>query len=90
MIKISDSKREDIGEYVANTGCTVRSAAEKFQVSKSTVHRILTKDLIILDYNLYCRCRQVLLVNLRDRAYRGGRATREKYRKIAKEKHSAV
>lgn len=87
MIKISDSKRQEIGKYVADTGCTVRSAAEKFQVSKSTVHNILIKDLAVIDKDLQVRCLQVLSVNLRERAWRGGRATREKYRKIAKEKH---
>jgi len=31
------------GEYIATTGCTVRACATKFNVSKSTVHTVVTK-----------------------------------------------
>lgn len=32
-----------LGQYVAETGATVRSAAQKFGVSKSTVHKDIPK-----------------------------------------------
>ena len=31
-----------IGEYIIDTGATVRGAAKKFHVSKSTVHTVVT------------------------------------------------
>ena len=31
-----------IGEYIIDTGATVRTAAKKFHVSKSTVHTVVT------------------------------------------------
>ena len=39
------TRAEEIGKYVSETGATVRAAAKKFGVSKSTVHKDLTARL---------------------------------------------
>ena len=37
-----ETRVAEIAEYVAATGATVRATAEKFGVSKSTVHAVVT------------------------------------------------
>lgn len=65
--------------YMIETGATVRSAASKFGVSKSTVHKDLTERLPDYDYALYLKVRQVLNKNKEERHLRGGMATKRKY-----------
>lgn len=67
------------GEYIAETGCTVRACAAHFNVSKSTVHKDVTERLPYIDPALYKRVQAVLGVNLKERHLRGGNATRLKY-----------
>ena len=66
--------------YMIETGATVRSAASKFGVSKSTVHKDLTQRLPRYNYQLYLEVRQVLNKNKQERHIRGGMATRKKFR----------
>lgn len=68
--------------YVIETGATVRAAAKKFGVSKSTVHKDLTQRLPKLDPALYRQVRKVLDANKQERHIRGGLATRRKYKGI--------
>ena len=68
--------------YMIETGATVRSAAEIFGVSKSTVHKDITGRLPQLNYPLYLEVRKVLDKNKRERHLRGGLATRRKYKGI--------
>ena len=72
-------------EYVLKEGATVRKVAEKFGVSKSTVHYDMTKRLKALNADLYERVKKILKINLEERHIRGGIATREKFRRIKKE-----
>ena len=69
-----------LGEYVIETGATVRSAAQKFGISKSTVHKDLTQRLKRSNRALYRDVRKVLERNKEERHLRGGMATRHKYR----------
>ncbi len=71
-----------LGEYIAEEGATVRQAAQRFGVSKSTVHKDVTGRLRRLNPALYRRVREVLEINKSERHLRGGMATREKYRKL--------
>ena len=41
------------GEYIAESGATVRAAAQHFGVSKSTVHKDVTERLEEIDLGLY-------------------------------------
>ena len=71
-----------LGEYIAETGATVRSAAKKFSVSKSTVHKDVSERLKEVDLELYLKAGAILMKNKEQRHIRGGMATKEKYRKI--------
>lgn len=68
-----------LGRYVVKTGATVRGAAQRFKISKSTVHKDLTQRLKKQNRALYESVRQVLQVNKAERHLRGGAATRHKY-----------
>lgn len=69
----------NVAQYIIDTGCTVRQAAKKFGVSKSTVHKDCTERLPELDFSLSEDVRHILDVNKSERHIRGGLATREKY-----------
>ncbi len=66
--------------YMIETGATVRSAANHFGISKSTVHKDLQYRLRSQNPALYAQVRQVLEVNKQERHIRGGMATRRKYK----------
>ncbi len=68
-----------LGQYVVETGATVRAAAQKFGISKSTVHKDLTQRLRRQNKALYTAVRRVLEINKEERHLRGGEATRQKY-----------
>lgn len=70
--------------YMIETGGTVRSAAQKFGISKSTVHKDLTQRLKQYNPLLYQQVRELMEVNKAQRHIRGGIATREKYRRNTK------
>lgn len=73
---------EAVGRYIAETGDTVRGAAQLFGISKSTVHKDITIALKNENYTLYCQVAQVLKTNKQQRHIRGGIATRDKYKAI--------
>ena len=81
MNGITDERAVILGEYILESGATVRAAAQKFRISKSTVHKDITTRLRVVDPSLYRRVRRVLDVNKAQRHIRGGMATREKYRR---------
>lgn len=68
-----------LGKYIAETGSTVRRAAQVFAISKSTVHKDVTVKLRRENRALYARVREVLEKNKAERHIRGGLATREKF-----------
>ena len=70
----------ELAVYMIETGATVRAAAGKFGISKSTVHKDLSQRLEQYDHSLYIQVRQVLELNKQERHIRGGMATRRKYR----------
>lgn len=72
----------DCAGYMLETGTTVRDAASRFGISKTTVHKDMRVRLPQIDPDLARRVSGVLLTNRRERHIRGGRATREKYRAL--------
>lgn len=68
-----------IADYIVENGTTVRDAAKKFRISKSTVHKDVTERLTQINPSLAGQVREVLDVNKQERHIRGGLATREKY-----------
>lgn len=69
----------ELAVYIIETGATVRSAAQHFGISKSTVHKDLSLRLPQYNMRLYQQVRQVLDINKSQRHIRGGMATRRKY-----------
>ena len=65
--------------YIIENKATVRTAAQKFGISKSTVHKDVTDRLEHINPTLAAQARIVLDVNKSERHIRGGLATREKY-----------
>ena len=70
----------DLACYIIENRATVRAAAKKFGVSKSTVHKDLTERLPHVSPGLYREVRALLDQNKAERHIRGGLATRRKYR----------
>ncbi len=81
MNEIVEKRAEALAQYIIETKATVRSAARRFDVSKSTVHTDVSVRLKEIDHDLYERVRLVLDENKAQRHIRGGNATREKYRR---------
>ncbi len=69
----------EVAQYIIDTGCTVRAAALKFEISKSTVHKDVSQRLPHLNSSLAEAVRGVLDINKAQRHIRGGLATKEKY-----------
>lgn len=69
----------DIANYIIKENVTVRQAAKKFGISKSTVHKDVSERLIYVNPALASEVRKVLDVNKAERHIRGGMATKEKY-----------
>ena len=69
----------EIGQYIVETGATVRAAAAKFGVSKSSVHKDMGERLPQVHAALAKHVHGVLLYNKQVRHLRGGEATRCKY-----------
>lgn len=79
MTDTIDERARELGLYVLETGATVRAAAERFGVSKSTVHKDLTERLEQADRPLWLQVRAILDKNKAERHLRGGEATRRRY-----------
>ena len=69
----------EIGEYIVEEGATVRQAAKKLGISKSTVHKDVTERLEQVNASLARETRKVLDINKSERHIRGGQATKVKY-----------
>ena len=70
----------DLAVYLLENDATVRAAAARFDVSKSTVHKDLTERLPQINPALYRQVRELLDRNKAERHIRGGLATQRKYR----------
>ena len=79
MMQAKDARERQIAVYMIETGGTVRSAAQKFGISKSTVHKDLSERLPQMDPALYRQIRALLDRNKSERHIRGGMATKAKF-----------
>ena len=80
-----EERAERLALYIIENRTTVRAAAAKFGISKSTVHKDISERLPLFNralYNrsLYLQVKEVLDVNKAQRHIRGGIATRKKYK----------
>lgn len=69
----------ELANYIIDKKATVRAAAKKFGISKSTVHKDVTERLIQVNSSLADQTRIILEKNKAERHIRGGRATKAKY-----------
>ncbi|MDD6734983.1 MAG: sporulation transcriptional regulator SpoIIID [Clostridiales bacterium] len=74
----------ELAYYILENESTVRKAAKKYNISKSTVHKDITERLSDLNPALAREVHFVLDKNKAERHIRGGLATKEKYLKLAK------
>lgn len=82
MRESATDRAKILGEYIRETGATVRTTAKIFKISKSTVHKDVTERLKVSDPELWSNVKVVLERNKKERHIRGGLATRKKYKGI--------
>ena len=78
-----EDRAERLAVYIIENRATVRGAAQKFGVSKSTVHKDLSERLPRFNRTLYLQVKEVMDRNKAERHIRGGMATRRKYLHLA-------
>ena len=76
-----EARAQTLGSYIAEERATVRQAARRFGISKSTVHKDVTERLKSGNPALYAQVREILDIHKSERHIRGGMATKEKYSK---------
>ena len=69
----------ELAHYIINSKDTVRGAAKKFGISKSTVHKDVSERLLKINPVLAIEVRKILDENKAERHIRGGMATKLKY-----------
>lgn len=80
MIGISIEERAiKLAHYIIESKDTVRGAAKKFGISKSTVHKDVSERLKRINPGLAKEVRKILDENKAERHIRGGMATKLKY-----------
>lgn len=74
-----EERAVNLAHYIIDSGDTVRGAAKKFGISKSTVHKDVSERLQKINPVLAIEVRKILDENKAERHIRGGLATRMKY-----------
>lgn len=80
MYEYIEDRVLEVAEYIIESGATVRQAAKKFGISKSTVHKDMSERLQYIEPGAAARVREVLQKNKQERHIRGGMATYLKYK----------
>ena len=75
-----EERAERLALYIIEKQSTVRAAAQRFGISKSTVHKDISERLPQFNRALYLQVKEVLDLNKAERHIRGGIATRRKYK----------
>ena len=73
-----------LATYIIETQSTVRQTAQKFNISKSTVHKDVSERLLKINPALAGEVREILDENKAERHIRGGMATKMKYSHLKK------
>ena len=74
-----EERAVNLAHYIIDSKDTVRGAAKKFGISKSTVHKDVSERLLKINPVLWAEVRQILDENKAERHIRGGMATKMKY-----------
>ena len=75
-----EERAQELALYIIENKTTVRAAASRFGISKSTVHKDLSERLPAINRGLYQQVKAILNENKAERHIRGGIATRKKYK----------
>ncbi|MBR1528544.1 MAG: sporulation transcriptional regulator SpoIIID [Oscillospiraceae bacterium] len=78
-----------LGTYILEEQTTVRAAAKKYGISKSTVHKDVSERLPYIQPELAEQVHAVLLKNKQERHIRGGMATKQKYARLRQARDQA-
>ena len=78
-----EERAVNLAHHIIDNKDTVRGAAKKFGISKSTVHKDVSQRLLHINKVLATQVRAVLEENKAERHIRGGMATKLKYQKNA-------
>lgn len=76
-----EERCETVASYIIENKATVRKAAVRYGISKSTVHKDVTDRLQHINRSLWIRVKDVLEENKSERHIRGGEATKQKFAK---------
>lgn len=77
--RLIEERAVNLAQYIIESKDTVRGAAKKFCISKSTVHKDITERLEKINPRLAGEVREILDENKAERHIRGGMATKLKY-----------
>ena len=77
--RLIEERAVSLAQYIIDSKDTVRGAAKKFCISKSTVHKDVTERLEKINPRLAGEVREILDENKAERHIRGGMATKLKY-----------
>lgn len=80
MKEYIEERTIEVAQYIIDSKATVRAAAKKFGISKSTVHKDITQRLVQINAALAHEVKIVMESNKAERHIRGGEATKEKYK----------
>ena len=83
---IIEERASRLAQYIIDSKDTVRGAAKKFNVSKSTVHKDLSERILKINPVLAHEVRLILDENKAERHIRGGMATKMKYKQMKENK----
>lgn len=81
-----EERATELAHYIIDSKDTVRGAAKKFGISKSTVHKDVSERLKKINPSLAQEVRKILDENKAERHIRGGMATKLKYSHLHKYK----
>ena len=88
MTKVSIEERAiELAQYIIDSKDTVRGAAKKYGISKSTVHKDVSERLLKINPSLAHDVRIILDENKAERHIRGGLATKVKYEREHEQGH---
>ena len=81
-----EERASELAHYIIDSKDTVRGAAKKFGISKSTVHKDLSERIVKINPTLAKEVRLILDENKAERHIRGGLATKMKYEHMKENK----
>jgi len=81
---LPEERAVQLAHYIIESNATVRQAAKKFNISKSTVHKDVSERLRTINESLFNEVKLILEQNKSERHIRGGMATKCKYERLRK------